>query len=188
MKSFTPSSREDWHNWLKLNHQTKSSIWLVYYKKDSNHPTISYSDAVDEALCFGWIDSKVKSIDEHSFMQFFSQRKPKSVWSKVNKAKAQTLIDEDLMQEAGYETIRIAKENGSWTILDAIEALIIPEDLEQSFRDNSGTKDYFESLSHSDKRNILQWLVSAKRQETREKRIQNIIVSAQNNQKPNILR
>jgi uncharacterized protein YdeI (YjbR/CyaY-like superfamily) len=188
METFAPSSRQDWHNWLKEHHQTESSIWLIYYKKDSNKPTVSYSDAVDEALCFGWIDSKVKSIDEHSFMQFFSQRKPKSVWSKVNKAKVQYLIDEELMEEAGYESIRIAKENGSWTILDAVEALIIPEDLEQSFRDNSGTKDYFESLSRSDKRNILQWLVLAKRPETREKRIQDIIVSAQNNQKPSILR
>ena len=188
METFTPSSREDWHNWLKENHKTESSIWLIYYKKNSNKPTISYSDAVDEALCFGWIDSRVKSIDEYSFMQFFSQRKPKSVWSKVNKAKIQSLIDKGLMEEAGYDSIRIAKENGSWTILDAVEALIVPEDLEQSFTNNSGTKEYFESLSRSDKRNILQWLVLAKRPETREKRIQNIIVSAQNNQKPNILR
>jgi uncharacterized protein YdeI (YjbR/CyaY-like superfamily) len=139
---------------------------------------------VDEALCFGWIDSKSKPLDEHKFMQFFSKRKEKSVWSKVNKEKIERLTKEGLMTNAGYEIIEKAKQNGSWNILDEVEALHIPEDLEGEFDKRPNAKLYFLSLSRSDKRNILQWLILAKRQETREKRITEIVELADKNQKP----
>jgi uncharacterized protein YdeI (YjbR/CyaY-like superfamily) len=145
---------------------------------------VPYSEAVDEALCFGWIDSKVKPLDEQSFMQFFSRRKEKSVWSKVNKEKIERLTREGLMTKAGFEIIEKAKQNGSWTILDEAEALIIPADLEEEFQKRANAKEYFLSLSRSDKRNILQWLVLAKRQETREKRITEIVELADKKQKP----
>ena len=184
IEKFYPKSRQEWREWLQDNHDKKQSVWLIYYKKKSNIPTVIYSEAVDEALCFGWIDSKSKPIDEHKFMQFFSRRKPNSVWSRVNKEKIERLTNEGLMTEAGYEIIEIAKQNGSWTILDEAEALRIPDDLDKELQKRKNAKEYFLSLSRSDKRNILQWLVLAKRQETREKRIAEIVELADKNQKP----
>jgi uncharacterized protein YdeI (YjbR/CyaY-like superfamily) len=181
---FYPKSRQAWREWLQTNHAKKQAVWLIYYKKKSNLPTVIYSDAVDEALCFGWIDSKAKPIDEEKYMQFFTKRKPKSIWSKINKEKIERLTKEGLMTKAGFEIIEIAKQNGSWTILDESEALIIPEDLEKGFQKSAAAKDYFSGLSRSDKRNILQWLVLAKRQETREKRITEIIELAEQKLKP----
>ena len=184
IETFYPRSRQEWRNWLQDNHDKKQSVWLIYYKKKSKVSTIIYSDAVDEALCFGWIDSKSKPIDEHKFMQFFSKRKEKSVWSRVNKEKIERLTKEGLMTNAGYEIIEKAKQNGSWNILDEAEALHIPEDLEGEFDKRPNAKLYFLSLSRSDKRNILQWLILAKRQETRGKRIVEIVELADKNQKP----
>ena len=184
IEKFYPKSRQEWREWLQDNHDKKQSVWLIYYKKKSNIPTVIYSEAVDEALCFGWIDSKSKPIDELKHMQFFSRRKPNSVWSRVNKEKIERLTNEGLMTEAGYEIIEIAKQNGSWTILDEAEALIIPDDLDKELQKRKNAKEYFLSLSRSDKRNILQWLVLAKRQETREKRIAEIVELADKNQKP----
>lgn len=184
IETFYPRSRREWREWLQDNHDKKQSVWLIYYKKQSNTPTVTYSEAVDEALCFGWIDSKSKPIDEHTFMQFFSRRKEKSVWSKVNKEKIERLIKEGLMTKAGYAIIEIAKQNGSWTILDEAEALIIPDDLNEEFENRKNAKEYFLSLSRSDQRNILQWLILAKRQETREKRITEIVALADIRQKP----
>ncbi len=184
IKTFYPKNNEDWHNWLYINHTTETSIWLIYYKQKLNIPTVKYSDAVDKALCFGWIDSKSKPIDNQKFMQFFSKRKANSVWSKVNKLKVERLINEGKMTKAGFESIEIAKQNGSWTILDEAEALIIPTDLECEFSKQPKAKTYFLSLSRSDKRNILQWLVLAKRQDTRQKRITQIVELANKNQKP----
>jgi uncharacterized protein YdeI (YjbR/CyaY-like superfamily) len=184
IKTFYPKSRQEWREWLQNNHDKEQSVWLIYYKKKSNIPTVIYSEAVDEALCFGWIDSKAKPLDEEKFMQFFSRRKPKSVWSKVNKEKIKRLTDEGLMATAGFEIIEKAKQNGSWTILDEAEALIIPKDLDNEFQKRPNAKKYFFGLSRSDKRNILQWLILAKRQETREKRIVEIVELAEQNLKP----
>ncbi len=181
---FYPKSRKEWRNWLKKNHKTSESVWLIYYKKKSNMPSLSWGDAVEEALCFGWIDSKAKPIDEDKYMQFFTKRKPKSVWSKINKEKVRTLIEAGHMTEAGMAVIEIAKQNGSWTILDEVEELTIPEDLEKAFKKHKGSKEYFHSLSKSVKKMILHWLVTAKRTETREKRITEIVIQASQKLKP----
>lgn len=180
MDTFCPTNRSDWRKWLMENHQSRQSVWLIYYKIKSGKPTLKYDDAVDEALCFGWIDSKAKPIDDERFMQFFSKRKAKSVWSKINKERVGRLIAEGLMTDAGFECIEIAKQNGFWSILDTAESLEIPDDLEAEFQTIPDSKDYFLSLSRSDKRNILQWLVLARRIETRQKRISEIVeLSAQ---------
>ena len=184
IETFCPTSRHDWREWLKENHSSKQSVWLVYYKKKSNIPSVTYTDAVDEALCFGWIDSTRKSLDSETFMQFFCKRKPNSVWSKVNKGKVHRLIDEGLMTQAGYESIETAKQNGSWTILDDVEELIIPPDLETAFKTQTGSKEYFLSLSRSGRKSILQWLVLAKRPETRQNRINEIAELAAKKLKP----
>lgn len=183
IETFYPKSRQEWREWLQNNHDKKQSVWLIYYKKKSNIPTVIYSDAVDEALCFGWIDSKIKPLDEDKFMQFFSRRKENSTWSRVNKEKIDRLTKEGLMTEAGFAIIEKAKKNGSWAILDQVEALIIPADLENEFLKRPEAREYFLSLSRSDKRNMLQWLVLAKRQETRQKRITEIVALAEKKQK-----
>lgn len=184
INSICPQSRQEWREWLQDNHDKNQSVWLIYYKKKSNMPTVIYSEAVDEALCFGWIDSKAKPLDEERFMQFFSKRKANSVWSRVNKEKIERLTKEGLMTRAGLETVETAKQNGSWTILDDAEALIIPDDLENEFKKRPNAKEYFLSLSRSDKRNILQWLTLAKQQVTRQKRIAEIAELAEQNLKP----
>lgn len=182
-ESFCPSGRAAWRSWLLENHQEKHAVWLIYYKKKANHPTLTYSEAVDEALCFGWIDSTRKSLGEDKFMQFFCKRKPNSGWSKVNKAKLLNLQHEGLMQPAGLQSIELAKQNGSWTILDEVEELIIPADLEIALAQCPGAMDYFLSLSKSLRKQMLQWLVLAKRPETRQRRIQQISEAAAQQQK-----
>jgi uncharacterized protein YdeI (YjbR/CyaY-like superfamily) len=184
IETFCPISRQDWRKWLKENHSLKQSVWLVYHKKKMDRPTITYHEAVEEALCFGWIDSTRTSLGDDKFMQFFCKRKPKSVWSRINKEKIQQLIGEGLMTQAGYQSIETAKQNGSWTILDGVENLKIPEDLADGFENNPGSMDYFTSLSKSVRKSILQWLVLAKRSETRQKRINEIATLAAQQMKP----
>lgn len=184
IETFYPSTQADWREWLQENHLSKQSVWLIYYKKKSKIPSISWSEAVDEALCFGWIDSTAKPIDDEKYMQFFTKRKAKSVWSKVNKTKVAKLIEEGKMSQVGFESIEKAKENGSWAILDAAEELIIPDDLETAFEANAGSKDFFLSLSKSVRKAILQWLVLAKQQTTRQKRINEIAELAAQKLKP----
>ena len=184
IETICPKNRQEWREWLLEHHTDKQSVWLIYYKKKSNVPTITYSDAVDEALCFGWIDSKAKPLDDEKFMQFFSKRKKNSVWSKINKAKIDRLTQEGLMTKVGFETIEAAKQNGTWTTLDEAEALIVPGDLEEELEKRPNAKKYYLGLSRSDKRNILQWLTLAKRPETRQKRIIEIVELADQNLKP----
>ncbi|MDZ8186373.1 MAG: YdeI/OmpD-associated family protein [Nostoc sp. ChiSLP02] len=181
---FCPNSRQEWREWLEKNHSNYSGIWLIYYKVKSGKPSLRYNEAVKEALCFGWIDSKVKSLDEERYMQMFTPRKPKSVWSKLNKQYIEELIEQGLMSKAGLEKIASAKQNGSWESLDAVEALTIPSDLKQAFKANKTAKDYFEAFSNSSKKNILSWIESAKRPETRLKRIEQTINSAMQNKSP----
>jgi uncharacterized protein YdeI (YjbR/CyaY-like superfamily) len=185
---FYPKSQAEWRKWLQENHLSKQAVWLVYYKKKSKIESLTWSEAVDVALCFGWIDSKRITIDKDTSHQFFSKRKPKSTWSKINKNKVQELIEKGLMTEAGLACIETAKQNGSWTILDEVEELIIPKDLETEFEKKPNSKDFFFSLSKSLKKIILYWLVSAKTTETRQKRIAEIIDNAEQRLKPKHLR
>lgn len=184
METFCPESLHEWRQWLEKNHKAEQSVWLVLYKKESDKPIIAWSEAVDEALCFGWVDSKRKPVDEEKFIQFFSKRKPHGTWSKVNKEKVRKLIEQGLMTRAGFDCIEKAKQNGSWTILDDVEELKIPGDLEQELNARPEAMDYFLCLSKSAKKVILQWLVLAKRQETRQMRIAEIAESAVRKLKP----
>lgn len=188
LETFCPKSKTDWRTWLEKNHESEHSIWLVYFRMSTKKPSISWSEAVDEALCFGWIDSTKKTIDEERYMQYFSKRKPNSMWSKVNKEKVDTLIQNNLMKKAGFESLEIAKQNGSWTILDDVEALVVPHDLEDALTRNTTAIEYFESLSKSSKKLLLHWIISAKRTETRQKRILEIVESASKHLKPKQLR
>ena len=184
VEDYYPYDKKDWRRWLELNHNKKDAVWLIFYKKKSSNFNLSWSESVDEALCFGWIDSTKRAIDSDTYKQYFSKRKAKSNWSKVNKDKVKSLIDHGLMEKAGYKSIEIAKENGSWTILDGVEELVIPEDLKEEFANYKGSGEYFSSLSKSAKKILLHWVVSAKRKETRQKRILEIAENAHKNLKP----
>ncbi len=184
IETFYPTNRQEWRQWLLENHNKKQSIWLVHYNKKSNMPSVSWSDAVDEALCFGWIDSTRKSLESDKFIQFFTKRKPKSVWSKINKEKIERLKQEGLLMPDGYESIMIAQQNGTWNILDDVEKLEISEDLEKEFNIREGSMEYFLSLSKSVKKSMLQWIKLAKRPETRQKRIIELVEHASRKIKP----
>lgn len=185
IKTFYAKNSLAWRKWLIKNHLTENSVWLIIYKKDSKTPSITYSEAVDQALCFGWIDSKPNKRDEKSYYQFFSKRKPKSVWSKINKEKVKYLISEELITESGLLAIKIAKENGSWDTLNEVDNLVLPKDLLTEFNKNKLAKSNWEQFSKSVKQGILQWLLSAKKIETRQKRISEIVTLAEKNIKAN---
>lgn len=130
---------------------------------------------MDEALCFGWIDSKANKRDKTSYYQFFSRRNPKSKWSRVNKEKVTYLIEQGLMQRAGFEMIEIAKQLGTWTALDEVENITIPSDLQELFLKNKTAFGNWENFPRSSKRSILEWIVNAKKPETRQKRIKETV-------------
>lgn len=188
LDSFWPTTRQHWRTWLEEHHDKTQAVWLIYPKKKSAMPGITYPEAVEEALCFGWIDSRAQPIDEVTYRQFFSPRKPASGWSRVNKERIQRLMQAGLMRDAGLRCIDRAKQNGSWQLLDEIEAGVIPADLEEAWQNRPHAKAYFWGLSRSDQRTILQWLVLAKRAVTRQKRIDELIQLAEQGQKPALLR
>jgi uncharacterized protein YdeI (YjbR/CyaY-like superfamily) len=180
---FYPENIRAWRSWLTDNHQTQKSVWLVFYRKGSSMPSITWSEAVDVALCFGWIDSKRIKIDEETSHQFFTRRKPKSTWSKINKEKVARFIELGLMTQAGLESVMLAKQNGSWNSLDEIEELIIPSDLEAALLQHESAMPFFESLSKSNKKMALYWISSAKRPETRQKRVDHVAMLSANKEK-----
>jgi uncharacterized protein YdeI (YjbR/CyaY-like superfamily) len=156
-------------------------VWLVYYKKSSGQLSVSYAEAVEEALCFGWIDSKALSIDQDKYQQYFTVRKPKSVWSQVNKERVERLIAQGLIMPAGLEKIRIAQENGSWTSLDAIEALEVPPDFQAALNAKPLARTNYEAFSKTAKKGILRWITGNKNPEIRQQRMQEIIRLAEQN-------
>ncbi len=168
---------ETLRDWLEENHASAQAVWLVYHKKGSGKPSITWTEAVDEALCYGWIDSKIQRIDEESYEQYFTRRKPNSPWSKINKEKVAALEAAGRIQPSGAAAISLAKENGTWSLLDDAQALIIPEDLEAAF-ESADDLAFFQSLSPSRRRNVLQWIALAKRDDTRARRIAETVDAA----------
>ena len=185
IKTFYAKSQKEWRQWLEKNHESEKSVWLIIYKKESKTKSVYYPEAVDEALCFGWIDSKPNKRDAESFYQYFSKRNPKSNWSKVNKEKVKRLLAEGLITKSGLEAIEIAKQNGTWNALDEVEEIIIPDDLQKAFSKKKSALTNFEKFPRSSKRGILEWILNAKRPETRQKRIQETVDLAEKNIKAN---
>ena len=176
--SYYAKDRKTWRKWLEKNHKTATGIWLVYFKKDSGKTRVPYADAVEEALCFGWIDSTLRPIDEHSYQQLFTPRKPKSGWSKLNKERVEQLIANKQMTPAGLEKIELAKHHGTWNKLDHIESFIVPAELEKAFAANKKAKKFFDTLSTWNRKCILYYIGGAKLAATREKRIHEIVSAA----------
>ena len=178
------TSREQWRTWLTNHHTQTESIWLVTYKKHTGSRYLAYDDIVEEALCFGWIDSLPRKFDADRTMLLLSPRRPKSPWSKLNKDRVAKILSQGLMTPAGQVKIDRAKADGSWSFLDDVEALVIPDDLADALAKNSKAKQYFAAFSPSSKKGILQWIKSAKRANTRQRRIEKTVDLAAQNIKP----
>jgi uncharacterized protein YdeI (YjbR/CyaY-like superfamily) len=172
---FYAKDRETWHQWLAKNHLKKKSVWLVYFKPSSGKTRVSYDDAVDEAIAFGWIDSKPNKLDDERSIQFFSLRNPKSNWSKLNKERVLRLIAENRMAPAGLKIVAEAKKNGSWDALNEVEEMKIPNDLQEALDRNKKAKEFFMAFPRSSKKNILEWIHNAKQPTTRSARIEETV-------------
>lgn len=178
-------SRQEWRRWLEINHSKKSEIWLVFYKVKTGKESIRYEEAVQEALCFGWIDSMVRRIDDEKHMQKYTPRKARSNWSASNKKRVSELVKAGLMTEYGMRAIDEAKKNGSWNRLDSVDIrLEIPGDLNTALAENKLAKEIFNGLAPSHKKQYLYWITSAKRDETRQKRINETIKLLLKNKRP----
>jgi uncharacterized protein YdeI (YjbR/CyaY-like superfamily) len=174
-------TRKAWRAWLMKNHQKEKAVWLIIYHKKSSTPSVYYDEAVEEALCFGWIDSKPNKRDEESFYLFFAQRKPKSNWSALNRERVERLSKQGLIQPAGQKMIDLAKQTGTWEALKPVHELTIPEDLQKLLAKNKKAAAYFDAFPPSTKKGILEWILNAKRPETRQKRIEETVkLAAQN--------
>ena len=185
VQAIEAASAEAWRNWLSENHRKEQSVWLIIYKKDSGIPSVTYPEAVDEALCFGWIDSKPNKRDDKSYYQFFARRKPDSNWSAINKAKVEKLLNAGKIMPAGQEMIDIARKNGKWDALNEVDALIVPEDMEEAFTGNKTARENWDNFPPSVRRGILEWILNAKRPETRAKRIKETVEKAGENIRAN---
>ena len=164
-----------WRQWLHKNHGQQDGVYLIFYKVDHEMPSMRWEEAVRVALCYGWIDSTVKSLGDGKRRQYFCPRKPKSVWSKVNKDHLKELEAANLIHESGYTAINIAKENGSWTELDDVENGVVPADLQKAFSRNKKAWTNYQGFTKGQQKSYLYWLNQAKRGETRQKRITEII-------------
>jgi uncharacterized protein YdeI (YjbR/CyaY-like superfamily) len=170
-----PRSRSGWRRWLASNSQRQDGLWIVYRKKARNLDGPVYADLVEEALCFGWIDSRVRRVDDDRVMQWFSPRRSGGLWSAVNKERIARLIASGDMTARGQAAIDQAKADGSWSQLDDVDALIVPLDLRTALQAVPDVEAAYEALSDSDKKKYLWWIHSAKRPATRANRIQETI-------------
>src|SRR4030095_2903254 len=183
--SVHPKSRAEWRKWLEENQARTDGVWLISYKKATGKPRFDYADAVEEALCFGWIDSKPGKLDEERSMLWFTPRKSKTGWSKLNKERVEKLLKAGLMTTAGLTKVEAAKKDGSWNALDSAESLKIPADLAKAFSKNKTARGYFDEFPRSVKKAILEWIASAKKTETRAKRIEETVTKAEKNIRAN---
>ena len=178
------ADRDIWREWLVQYHSTAKGVWLVYYKKASGQPSVSYAEAVEEALCFGWIDSTMRPVDEQRYMQLFTPRKSGSEWSGLNKERVARMIEQGKMTKAGMKKIDESKKDGTWKKLEQVEAMIQPEDLAKRLSRSKKPIAYFESLKKTNKKYLLHWLNTAKRPETRLKRFDEIYEALKQEQMP----
>ena len=173
----------EWYDWLLQNHELSNGVYLIFYKLEMKAPTMRWEDAVKVALCFGWIDSTVKSLGNGKRQQYFCPRNPKSVWSALNKKYIIELTNNSLMHKSGLVKIEFAKQNGSWTALDDVENLIIPQDLQKAFNVNPLAFKNYQAFARSYRKSYLYWLNQAKRETTRQSRIEKIIELCKLNKK-----
>lgn len=170
--------RPQWRAWLAANHGSERGVWLCSWRSATGHPTCPYGEAVEEAICFGWIDSTVNLLDEERGLQLFTPRKPKSTWSRLNRSRVEAMESAGLMTDAGRAAVATARENGWWTILDPVEDLIEPDDLAAALDALPAARGHWDAFPPSARKGMLWWVISAVREETRATRIRRIVESA----------
>lgn len=180
-----PLTRDEWRAWLEEHHTRREGVWLVSYKKATGQPRVEYEAAVEEALCFGWIDSKGAKLDDERTMLWFAPRKPRTGWSASNKARIERLMAAGRMAPAGLAKIQAAQQDGSWTALDDVEALEVPPDLAQALAAYPSAAGYFDAFPRSAKRAILEWISIARTPATRAKRVEETARLAAENKRAN---
>jgi uncharacterized protein YdeI (YjbR/CyaY-like superfamily) len=182
---YYPKNKKSWRSWLQKNHGVQQHVWLIIYKKDTGKPSVTYDEVVEEALCFGWIDSKPNKRDDESYFLFIAPRKPKSPWSAVNKKRIEKLLRQNRIEDTGIKKIEDAKKDGSWILLDKIEALEMPGELQKAFAKNKPAFKNFINFPASVKKQIYQWIISAKTEQTIQKRVTETVTLAQKNVRAN---
>jgi len=175
LKQFQPKSRQAWRQWLKKNHATSTGVWLVYAKKHTRIPSLTYNDAVEEALCFGWIDSLIHPIDDSFYRQVFTPRKVKSLWSALNRKRVERLVEAGLMTAAGLALVTLAKKSGTWKGHAPSETLTLPPELRKAIDANPSAKKNWPTYTESQRKMFLYSIHGAKRPETRAKRVARVI-------------
>ncbi len=187
VESFYFKNRQEWRNWLEKNHDKEQRVWLVHFKKNSGKASITLNDAVEEALCFGWIDSKLKTINEEQFILKYTPRKIKSVWSKINKERAEKLIESGRMTEAGLIKIEGARKHGLWnTAYTSKKKDRIPSDLKEALLIDKKAWNNFQKFANSYRNMYIGWIIGARTGETRRKRITQVVKRSALNKKPGV--
>jgi len=176
---FHAETRQQWRSWLQVNHLSTRAVWLVSWRKRTGRPAMTYHEAVSECLAFGWVDSKPAKLDDDRTMLYFTPRKPGSAWSRPNKLRIEELERHGLLAEQGERVVAAAKADGSWTLLDEVENLVIPDDLARVFELFPGSAEKWEEFPRSAKRGILEWIAQAKTPGTRHKRMEETASKAQ---------
>lgn len=169
---------EEWRDWLVAHHATEAGVWLVSWRRSTGRPSVPYEAAVEEALTVGWIDATQRSLDDERTAQWFARRKPGSGWARTNKERLVRLEAEGRMLPAGTAVVDAAKADGSWTLLDDVEALVVPPDLSAALDAHPGARETWDAYPRSVKRLHLVWLVDAKRPATRAARVEEVAVRA----------
>lgn len=177
------NNQDEFRRWLEENHETQKELWVGYYKVNTGKPSMTWSESVDQALCFGWIDGLRKSIDDESYCIRFTPRKPGSTWSAVNISKVEDMMKKGLMFPAGISAFNLRKEvNISWYSYEN-ELREFPEEIRELFKANTVAWDYFSAQAPSYKKMIIHWVMSAKREETRFSRFNKVIVESENHRR-----
>jgi uncharacterized protein YdeI (YjbR/CyaY-like superfamily) len=172
MEELYKKSAPEWRSWLASHYDKSKGVWLVFYKKDSGKPTLEYEEAIEEALCYGWVDSIIRKIDDQRYARKFTPRKDESKWSELNKKRVRKLIREKRMADPGLNKVKIAQKNGMWDKPDRPQiSFELPEDFKLALNDNSTAGEHFNRLAPSYQKQYIGWISVAKRAETREKRI-----------------
>ena len=164
-------TRDAWRAWLEAHHGRSAGVWLVAWKKHTGRPGIPYDEAVEEAMCFGWVDSRPRRIDDDRTALWFSPRRRGSAWSRSNKERVARMEAAGRMTDAGRAAVDVARADGTWSMLDEVEDLAVPPDLAAALATRPCAREQFDGFPRSTRRAILEWIAQAKRPETRAARV-----------------
>lgn len=178
LEQVTADNRDEWRSWLERHHDSSPGVWLVRWKKDSGHPHLLYDALVEEALCFGWVDSQPRKLDAQRSELRVSPRRPGSNWSGSNKARVERMLVAGLMQPAGLAAVERAKVDGTWTALDTVEKLVEPDDLRVRLNEDGLARTGWDGFPPSARRAVLEWLGTARTEATRTRRLDRIVSDA----------